>query len=152
MLTVDDIKKPNKLLSVEQQDPMILLAILVWGEARGEDNHGKLAVATVVTNRVALSGKSLKDVILQKYQFSCFNRNDPNYSKLLTAGDDVILWANCYKAAYYAVNCKEDDIVFGATHYITIDLLKSNPPKWIKKMQETIRIGRHVFFKDLHFN
>ncbi len=58
-----------------------LLARCIWGEARGEPIQGKLAVAHVVLNRVKAQsyyGKTIRDVILKPWQFSCFNENDPN--------------------------------------------------------------------------
>ena len=37
------------------------LTRVVYGEARGESDEGKIAVAWVVKNRCAKSGKSIKD-------------------------------------------------------------------------------------------
>lgn len=64
------------------------VALTVWGEARGESMVGQSAVAWVIRNRQANPGwwsrphHTLADVCLASYQFSCWNRNDPNYARL----------------------------------------------------------------------
>ena len=62
------------------------MARTIWGEARGEDEQGKIAVGHVIKNRrdkQTWMGKTIKDVCLKKWQFSCWNENDPNREKIL---------------------------------------------------------------------
>ncbi len=56
--------------------PIMLLALMGWGEARGEPEEGKYAVAWVARNRVYARrnyGKTWEKVLLRKNAFSCFN-------------------------------------------------------------------------------
>ena len=62
------------------------LARTVFGEARGECLSGQEAVASVILNRVAFSGRrggywwgnTVYEVCHKPWQFSCWNQNDPN--------------------------------------------------------------------------
>ena len=64
--------------------PMLLrrfiLALAVWREARGETPVGKLLVAQTIENRVQDRRwpATYEDVITQPWQFSAFNKGDPN--------------------------------------------------------------------------
>lgn len=63
-----------------------LLALAIYGEARGEPTEGKIAVGSVVLERVdhrGWDGRTIHEVCLKKYQFSCFDPRDPNQGKLL---------------------------------------------------------------------
>jgi len=62
------------------------MARTLWGEARGESEEGQVAVGHVIKNRVEKKtwyGKTIKDVCLKKWQFSCWNENDPNRIRFL---------------------------------------------------------------------
>ncbi|AZD06253.1 Cell wall hydrolase [Pseudomonas chlororaphis] len=62
-----------------------LLARTLWGEARGEGLAGQIAVAWTIRNRVndgkakSWWGEGYAGVCQAPYQFSCWNKNDPNY-------------------------------------------------------------------------
>lgn len=127
-----------------------LLALLVYGEARGEIDLGKNAIARVVVNRLnqwAWYGKSVKEVCLKKYQFSCFNENDPNRAKLLELAEmeqKPTLYNLCLNAAIMALNENSKDITNGATHYFNPKIVT---PAWAKNMKKTCTIGNHEFYK-----
>ena len=46
------------------------LALNLYHECRGEPLAGQIAVAHVVMNRAEKRGKSLREIVLQPYQFS----------------------------------------------------------------------------------
>ncbi|HSO43463.1 MAG TPA: cell wall hydrolase, partial [Rhodospirillales bacterium] len=51
------------------------LAATIWGEARGESEEGKLAVASVIANRATRPGwwgRDIRSVCLATAQFSCW--------------------------------------------------------------------------------
>src|SRR5437879_2493222 len=83
--------------------PNILLALCIWREARGQDTAVKSGVKHVILNRaVRPSGPYVHcpDVvsnILAPYQFSSFNRNDPNASLLPNPKNSVDweAWVQC---------------------------------------------------------
>jgi len=128
-----------------------LLAICIWGEARGEPIEGKIAVGNVVRNRVNANtwyGKDYKEVILKAKQFSCFNADDPNFEKCLywaknPADHDTAL-LECKWVAIGIIYDYLLDNTIGATHYHQV----GHNPWWREGMKETVRIGNHIFYKE----
>ena len=95
---------PDKTLSFAQQHPVTLLAMCIWGEARGDSEAAKLGVGCVVRNRVNRNwahNNTYTQVILQPYQFDCFLKSDPNASKILDPlrTESTAVWDSCYYAA-----------------------------------------------------
>jgi N-acetylmuramoyl-L-alanine amidase len=127
----------DKLTDVE------LLARLIYGEARGEEYKGMVAVAQVARNRSLRPswwGHTLRECILKPYQFSCFL---PGYSApLVTPTGDV--WLTCLNIAVNVIRDCVDDTSRGATHYFADTI---EPPDWAASMTQTAVIGRHRFFK-----
>jgi len=145
-----------------EQTPDVLLTLTVLGEARGEPTEGKEAVAHVVVNRTRRHGKSVAEVVLAPWQFSCWNAEDPNKlfltEVIAKAGQNVPLgvWASCWVAAIHALSGQSADPTQGATHYCTNSLWGADDldrrPRWFSKQEqevgrtiETARIGDHVF-------
>ena len=133
MATLAEYFLPDPKRTIEAQRELTMLALCVWGEARGEPNLGKSAVAHVVMNRWRLGtfGKTLRDVLLKPKQFSCFNADDPNRKKMLKIKASET-WNQCFNAALGAYGGIDTDPTGGATHYCRVD---SNP-SWRKKMTE----------------
>ena len=125
----------------------ILMARLIWGEARGESVRGKLAVALTVIHRVAKPswwGSTIREVILKPVQYSCFNENNINYKPML---DPVIhssarLWQDCVECAILVIKGEVNDLIGGSTHYHAV----GTTPSWAIDRQPFIRIGKHVFY------
>ncbi|MFW0755465.1 cell wall hydrolase [Pseudomonas sp. H11T01] len=71
-------------MTVTDRDPDILVRTL-WGEARGEGLAGRIAVGWTIRNRVndgkakSWWGEGYAGVCLKVWQFSCWNKNDPNF-------------------------------------------------------------------------
>src|SRR3990170_4207690 len=75
-------------------DDKQLMALTIYGEARGESRAGKIAVGSVILERVdhrAWDGDTIKEVCLMPWQFSCFLPADPNFPalKLIAENFDV---------------------------------------------------------------
>jgi N-acetylmuramoyl-L-alanine amidase len=74
----------RKVMDVTEKDRDVLARTL-WGEARGEGLAGMVAVAWSIRNRVedgkdkSWWGEGYTGVCQKPYQFSCWNKNDPNY-------------------------------------------------------------------------
>lgn len=121
------------------------LARTIFGEARGEAMQGKIAVAYSVINRVKAKswyGKTITDVCLKPWQYSCHNQNDPNLAKLhaVTLNDrDLQL---CTYAALAAGLGLIPDPTGGATHYHT----HSVHPSWAEGKLPVCSIGSHKFY------
>lgn len=115
---------PDAHLPLEHQEPDTLLAITVWGEARGESPLGRAAVAHSILNRCRQKGLTVAQVVLKPWQYSCFNKSDPNSHKIeklvSSAGASVPLgeWAVCYTSAIEAIRGESSDPSAGATHYV----------------------------------
>lgn len=146
------------------QQEIDALARTLWGEARGELYGGRVAVGCVVRNRVKLDlhgdnkpdwwGEGYADVCQKPFQFSCWNKDDPNRTKLLdvTEGDQV--FAECLVIARQIVtpmlvphhdHARElPDVTLGATHYYRVGL--DYPKSWGKPRRPIIQIGRHLFY------
>ena len=141
---------PNPHLDIQLQEITTLFAMLIWGEARGESDAGKEAVANVVRNRVLsgrFGGDAWRYVILKPWQFSCFNADDPNRVKLLTPTEHGTpdTWDRCYDVANDILNGKLKDNTARATHYFVIG---SSTPKWARAFVHTVDLGKHAFYRD----
>lgn len=129
--------------------PIDTLARTIWGESRGEGYTGMCAVANVIMNRVKYAkwwGHDIIDVCLKPYQFSCWNKNDPNLPKLEAVTDADPLFGQCLKIAMEAANGELKDVTDGATSYY--DKRMRIAPVWAAKMVKTVDIGHHAFFKE----
>lgn len=142
-----------------QQDPIVLLAMCVWGESRGEEQlPAKLGVACVVRNRVATHGRygiGYSGVIVKPHQFSCFTPGDANYPKLLhpLLHGTQDTWEACYTAAYTVENGTQPDLTSGAVFYYSLPLTQPPTRKdgtlaW-GSVEHTVTIGGLSFWKEL---
>lgn len=111
-----------------------LLARLIYGEARGENFTGQVAVGAVVMNRVKSSSfpNTISGVIYQPYAFTAVADGQINLSPDATA----------IKAAKQAMNGY--DPTYGAIYYYNPAIATST---WIFSRKTTITIGNHVFAK-----
>ncbi|MFU2327722.1 cell wall hydrolase [Pseudomonas sp. NFX98] len=140
-------------MSVTDKDRDILTRTL-WGEARGEGLAGQIAVGWTIRNRVddgkanSWWGESYAGVCQRPYQFSCWNKSDPNYAYL--SGAKPIPpreFAQAQIAADQVMAGMVQDPTRGATHYYATSMPK--PPVWVKGAKETLRLGHHIFFSDV---
>ncbi len=129
-----------------------VLARTIFGEARGEPHEGLIAVACVVLNRVKVAqkrggkywwGHDIITVCQKPYQFSCWNRSDPSYKRLLEVTEKNIHFATCLRIARRAVIGTLKDNTNGATHYHA-DYVS---PYWAQGERPIKTIGRHIFYK-----
>lgn len=131
-----------------------VLARTLWGEARGEGLAGMVAVAWTIRNRVddgkdkSWWGEGYAGVCQKPYQFSCWNRNDPNYQFL--SGARAIPFrelAQCRIAADQVIDGKVPDPTGGATHYYATTM--PSAPKWVVGAKQTLELGHHRFFREV---
>lgn len=135
-----------------------VLARTLWGEARGECAAGMVAVGWTIRNRVEADlgndgkpdwwGEGYVGVCQRPYQFSCWNKNDPNYAylsgaKQIPAGE----YLRAREAALSVITGSQPDPTSGATHYYATTMPK--PPAWAAKAKRTVVIGHHAFFRDV---
>ncbi|MCB1721217.1 MAG: cell wall hydrolase [Rhodospirillales bacterium] len=129
-----------------------VLARTLWGEARSEGHIGMEAVASVVLNRVKVAqghggkywwGSNIIQVCQKPYQFSCWNRSDPNFQKLQAVDNKNLYFATALRIARRAVIGALPDHTGGATHYHT----DYASPYWARGQEPSAVIGRHIFYK-----
>lgn len=132
----------------------------VYGEARNQSLDGQQAVMCAIRNRAVLAfayvnkrGKvhplfgdgSIYKVCHAPYQFSCWNKNDPN-AKIIEAlpisgrpytllKENILKWLN------------EDDITHGSTHYCTKAVAKNT--EWAKNETPAASFGTHLFYNNI---
>lgn len=133
------------------------LAATIWAEARGEGELGMRLVAHVIKNRAARNrvrawGSGIRGVCLHPWQFSAWNRNDPNRAKLnreyldgpKNKGADRRAWLQAQQIAKDVLATRQDP-TGGATFYHTLDV----SPAWSKTGEVTPikTVGHHRFYK-----
>ena len=121
------------------------LARTIYGEARGESLSGRVAIANVILNRIKRKswfGKTVKEVCLKPWQFSCWNSNDPNRNKIkeVTAFDKT--FKECLTVAELAVLGLLSDNTRGACHYHN----NTVSPDWARNEPTCAIIGSHLFY------
>lgn len=128
-----------------------VLARTLWGEARGEGIKGMEAVACVILNRVRFAkniggywwGDSIIKVCQKPYQFSCWNKKDPNFPKLITVDREDLFFGTALRVARRAAAGAMKDCTGGATHYHAPGVT----PNWAKDQYFSVEIGQHRFYK-----
>lgn len=147
-----------------------VLARTVWGEARGESEQGRVAVAHVALNRarIAAAGKRRKlfgdgtvaGACLAAKQFSCWNPGAPCAPGLLgraatpPGGRAIIIGLSADDAGYQealwaalsAALGKIPDPTGGSTHYHAYHV----SPSWAAGHVPACAIGRHKFYNDVN--
>ena len=118
-----------------------MLARVIYGEARGESDNGRIAVGNVIINRA--KNKSIKDVIMQSKQFSCLNPNDKNFQVISEPEINDSDMVECRKIADMLLSGRIMDNTRGSMFYHE----KSVKPYWAKNKTVKRKIGRHRFYR-----
>jgi spore germination cell wall hydrolase CwlJ-like protein len=144
-----------------QLDDKQVMGLTIYGEARGEPVEGQIAVGTVIMERVDhrdWDGKTVKEVCLKKYQFSCYNEWDHNYGKLLHIAEN---WDECMATDFNLMGCYAIAVgmlggktpknkILESVHAVQyLNPLYSMPTKskWLDAgMKVVAAIGHHEFF------
>ncbi len=128
---------------------LFTLARTVYGEARGESDQGRAAVAHVVLNRFRsdkwFSAGTIEAVCRKPFQFSCWNKVDPNRCQIENANLDDSTFLRCFDVAVGALSGRLPDPTAGSTHYHAARA----QPKWAARKSPVGTVGRHVFYNDI---
>jgi len=127
----------------------VLLARMIFGEARGESYQGRIAVAYSAVNRLQNPGRfggNLRQVLLRRAQYSCFNLGDPNRTRLMNPMRyDASNFRECLGVARNVLGRRVADPTNGANHYFNPNTAN---PSWANRMTRTARIGNHDFYRN----
>lgn len=150
------------LLSTDQ-----VLAITLYGEARGEQVEGRIAIASVIRNRVNTDlggdqkpdwwGEDYKGVCLAPWQFSCWTPKggEQNYAEIMSVVRAAVngaaigpIMRECAWIAFGIIGGDIRDRVKGATHYYNPAAMvpKNRVPDWAKGKTPVALVGSHLFF------
>jgi hypothetical protein len=105
-------------------DP-ILLARMLFGEARGSSREEKIIIAYSAVNRMEsglsyLGGPTLRGVILKSNAYSAFNSGDPNLERLMDPEKySSSAWQECLEVAEQVLQGQHSEYDKGQTHYHT---------------------------------
>ena len=156
-LTIAEERRKYATTNFVNDSETVLLARMIFGEARSCVDLEKIAVAYTTINRATdgkkWNGETVKDAILKPNQYSCFNRGDANRRKIMDPEKyDAMAFERCLEIAEKVLSGKYDDPTNGATHYFNP---KSARPKWAGRMQKIgkIQVGKndkskHEFYKE----
>jgi len=131
-----------------------MMALTIFGEARGESRDGRIAVGSVILKRVECrewDGETIHEVCLMPFQFSCYLPSDPNLKLLQQIAD---AWDDFHaKSATLRQCCDIAAGLLDGTIERNVDALQYvNPrtvkmmPAWTKTMKLVAAIGHHVFY------
>ncbi len=81
---------PNMAQKEEMDLDALYFAVTLFAEARGQNALSQKMIVWVIRNRLSSGrfGKSYKEIVTRRAQFSCWFRSDPNYRKILHPGKD----------------------------------------------------------------
>jgi len=120
---------------------LLIVALTILGEARGETFEGMAGVASVIQTRTIERKQTPSQVCLSPKQFSFWNGRvtEATKKKLLatTQGKDALYLADL------VVHKQMPDIVKGANHYHAVSV----SPKWAKDTKLVAVIKHHKFYK-----
>lgn len=137
-----------------------LLGLVIYGEARGESEEGRIAVGSVILERVDhrdWDGKTIQEVCLMPYQLSCFLPGDPNFQALKLIADDwpskvmhSLELRECYSVAACLIAGETPRTkIIADNHccqYVTSAYRKQVKKGWWSTMKLIATIDHHEFY------
>ncbi len=127
------------------------MALTMWGEARSGGEPAMRAVGHVIDNRrrSGAHGTYATETVSEAWQFSCWNRNDPNYAamqnvdSLRPGSGDQLMWLAAKRVAGEILAGRSSDPTGGALFYHTEQV----SPRWSAGLVPDRVIGGHLFFR-----
>lgn len=120
-------------------EDLFWLSVNAYHEARGESYEGIKAVCMVAMNRCERRKKTIKQVVLQPYQFSW------TIGDQLPSIKDYDSFLKCMQVAKDAFeDYEKGERMNGADHYHATYI---NQPSWAREMTFIAQIGHHIFYR-----
>ena len=140
-----------------------LMGLCIEREASGEPREGKIAVGTIILERVDhrdWDGKTIQEVILKPWQFS-WTMPEAGLDYYNEAVDMALHWDETYKHNLTLVECcmiardmlqgeiPRDKDLIGCFQYLNPKTAANTRKKWIQAgMRPIKRIGHHEYFSE----
>ena len=145
---LEEATPQTNAVSATEED-IDVMALTIWGEARGESFDGKVGVAWVIRNRMSKSPQynwpdNIRGVCKQPSQFSCWNPGDPNLGQLTTLTEADSNFRECKEIARKVVKGELSDVSNGADHYYANYIAT---PDWARGKTPVATIGVHRFYE-----
>lgn len=122
------------------------LAEALYFEARSEPLKGQRAVAEVILNRV--DSRKFPNTVCEVVEQGAHRKNACQFSYNCDGVPEHISEPDAYerakRIAHYMVDDQPRTLTDGATYYHTVSV----NPSWSRRLTQTTRIGKHVFFRD----
>ncbi|HEX8620973.1 MAG TPA: cell wall hydrolase [Allosphingosinicella sp.] len=127
------------------------MALTMWGEARSGGEAAMRAVGHVIDNRrrSGAHGTYATETVSEAWQFSCWNKGDPNYRAILNVDSlrpdsgDHAMWLAAKRVAEEILAGRSADPTGGALFYHTAAV----SPRWSAGLAPVSVIGGHLFFR-----
>jgi spore germination cell wall hydrolase CwlJ-like protein len=101
-------------------------------EASDQSLKGQIAVASTIKRRMVERNKAATEIVLQPYQFSCWENGKPTQTRTLKPKELIMAKKAWESARPWKYN-----------HYCRHDC----KPYWIKSAKSSIKIGDHIFYE-----
>jgi spore germination cell wall hydrolase CwlJ-like protein len=144
---------PAEIVPAEEIDVVDAhwMALTMWGEARNGGEEAMRAVGHVIDNRrrSGAHGSYATETVSEAWQFSAWNKNDPNYSAMLNIdklrpdSEDQRMWLTARRVAEEILSGESEDPTGGALFYHTAAV----SPRWSSGLAPVRVIGGHLFFR-----
>ena len=135
------------------ESDVITMAKTIYGEARGEQMEGQIAVGWVIKNRASAAHRRAhfgdgtpRSACLAPFQFSCWNSSDPNSAVLRRMKSSDPKLRPFITLARSVLQGTDPDPTYGATHYYALSIAL---PRWAIGKAPTTTIGQHRFFANI---
>ena len=125
-----------------------IMARTLWGEGRGTGAPGMSHIASVIINRANHPrwwGNGVIGVCQAPWQFSCWNKSDPNHDKIIAVTEADGWFAIAVAIANKAIAGMLPDATGGADSYYALSM--ATPPAWSRRGKETFRDAWHAFYR-----
>ena len=120
---------------------ILVIALTILGEARGEGFEGMAGVASVIQTRAIERKQTASEVCLAPKQFSFWNGGVSEAKKQELLKNPQA--QNALRLAKLVAEKRMPDVVNGANHYHTFQV----SPKWSKGEQTVAVIKNHKFYR-----
>jgi spore germination cell wall hydrolase CwlJ-like protein len=134
---------------------LVLMALCLWREARGEPAEAKAGVAHSILNRIKAKswfGDTISEVIARKWQYSGMTAKGDNnlikwpvMSATAMRNPDEVAFHECLLLASVCASGEMPDPTSGATHYFD-ERLAAFKPQWAIDGEFRAKLGHLHFY------